>query len=162
MSSWLLFPTVPPSGARVPLRDYSSKNGFQRWGEKWHIPVWDMQQIHFHADLLFFCCSVVSDSLHSHGLQHARLPCLSPSSGACSNSCPSSQWGHPTISSSVIPFSSRLQSFPASGSKESAPRIRWPKYWSFNLSIMLIISPKSQKADPCQIRQWNLWWVCKS
>ena len=59
--------------------------------------------------------SVVSDSLRPHGLQHARLPCPSPTLGACSNSCPSSQWCHPIISSSVIPFSSCLQSFPVSG-----------------------------------------------
>ena len=55
-------------------------------------------------------------SLRPHGLQHTRLPCPSPFPGACSNSCPLSQWGHPTISSSVVPFSSCLQSFPASGS----------------------------------------------
>ena len=55
-------------------------------------------------------------TLRPHGLQHARFPCPSPTPGACSNSCPSSQWCHPTISSSVIPFSSHLQSFPASGS----------------------------------------------
>ena len=54
------------------------------------------------------CCgySVVSDSLWPHGLQHATLPCPSPTPGACSNSCPSSWWCHPTISSSIIPFSS--------------------------------------------------------
>ena len=63
-----------------------------------------------------FSRSVVSDSLPPHGLQHARLPCLSPTPGAYLNSCPSSQWCHPTISSSVVPFSSHLQSFPASGS----------------------------------------------
>ena len=63
-----------------------------------------------------FCRSVVSGSLQPHGLQHARLPCLSPTPGACSNSCPSSWWCHPTISSSAIPFSSHLQSFPVSGS----------------------------------------------
>ena len=51
----------------------------------------------------------------THGLQHARLPCPSPTPGACSNSCPSSWWCHPTISSSVIPFFFHLQSFPASG-----------------------------------------------
>ena len=62
-----------------------------------------------------FSRSVVSDSLWPHGLQHARLPCPSPSPGVCSNSCPLSQWCHPTISSSVVPVSSRLQSFPASG-----------------------------------------------
>ena len=62
--------------------------------------------------LLLFNHSVVSDSLWPHGLQHARLPCPSPSPGICSNSCPSSQWCHPTISSSVVPFSFCLQSFP--------------------------------------------------
>ena len=56
------------------------------------------------------------DSLRFHGLQHTRLPYPSPSPGACSNSCPLSQWCHPTISSSVIPFSSCLQSFQAPGS----------------------------------------------
>ena len=63
-----------------------------------------------------FSCSVVSNSSWPHGLQHARLPCPSPTPGAYSNSCPSSWWCHPTISSSVIPFSFCLQSFPASGS----------------------------------------------
>ena len=63
-----------------------------------------------------FTHSVMSDSLQPCGLQHARLPCPSPTPGACSNSCPLSQWCHPTISSSVVPFSSCLQSFPASGS----------------------------------------------
>ena len=62
-----------------------------------------------------FSRSVVSDSLWPHGLQHARLPCPSPTPGACSNSCPLSWWCHPTISSSVFPFSSHLQSCPASG-----------------------------------------------
>ena len=68
------------------------------------------------TNLFQFSCSVMSDSLRPHGLQHARLPCLSPTPGAYSNSCPSSQWCHPTISSTVVPFSSCLQSFPASGS----------------------------------------------
>ena len=63
-----------------------------------------------------FSRSVVSDSLRPHGLQHARLPCPTPTPRAYSNSCPSSWWCHPTISFSVIPFSSRLQSFPASRS----------------------------------------------
>ena len=64
---------------------------------------------------LQFSCSVVSNSLQPHGLKHARLPCLSPAPGACPNSCPLSWWCYPTISSSVVPFSSHLQSFPASG-----------------------------------------------
>ena len=63
-----------------------------------------------------FSHSVVSNSLQPHGLQHARPPCPSPTPGTYSNSCPSSWWCHPTISSSVIPFSSRLQSLPTSGS----------------------------------------------
>ena len=63
-----------------------------------------------------FSCSVVSDSLPTHGLQRSRLPCPSPSPGACLNSSPSSRWCHPAISSSVVPFSSCLQSFPASRS----------------------------------------------
>ena len=62
-----------------------------------------------------FIYSVLSDSSWTHGLQHARIPCQSPTSRACSNSYPSSQWCHLTISSSVTPFSC-LQSFPASGS----------------------------------------------
>ena len=63
-----------------------------------------------------FSCSVVSNSLWHHALQHARLPCPSPTPEACSNSYPTSQWCHPTISFSVVPFSSCLQSFPTSGS----------------------------------------------
>ena len=58
----------------------------------------------------------MSDSLQPHGLQHATLPCRSPNPGACSKSCPLSQWCHPTISSSVVPFFSHVQSFPVSGS----------------------------------------------
>ena len=63
-----------------------------------------------------FSRSVMSDSLWPHGLQHPRLPCPSPTPKACSNSCPLSQWCHLISSSSAVPFSSCLQSFPASGS----------------------------------------------
>ena len=66
--------------------------------------------------LLLFSYSIMSNSLQPHGLQHARLPCLSPTPGTCANSCQWNWWCHPTISSSVIPFSSCIQSFPASGS----------------------------------------------
>ena len=68
-----------------------------------------------------FSCSVMSDSLLPHGLQHARLPCPSSTPGAYSNSCLLHRWCHPTISSFVIPFSSRLQSFLASGSFPMSP-----------------------------------------
>ena len=63
-----------------------------------------------------FSHSVISDSLRPHETQHARPPCPSPTPGVHPNPCPLSQWGHPTISFSVIPFSSCSQSFPASGS----------------------------------------------
>ena len=67
-------------------------------------------------DSVQFSHSVMSDSLQPHGLQHARPPCPSPTPGVYSNSCPLSRWCHPAISSSVVPFSSCPQSFPASGS----------------------------------------------
>ena len=81
----------------------------------------------------------MSDSLRPHEPQHARPPCSSPTPGVHPNPCPLSRWCPPTISSSVVPFSSCLQSFPASGffSNESGLRIRWPKYWSFSFSISL-------------------------
>ena len=77
----------------------------------------------------------MSSSLWPNGLQHTRLPCLSPPPKACSNSCPLSRCCHSTVSSSVIPFC--VQSFPASGSflRSWAFHIRWPKYWSFIFSI---------------------------
>ena len=81
-------------------------------------------------------CLVVSDSFWPHGQQHARPPCPSPTTGAGSNSCPSSRWCHPTISSSVVPFSFQLQSFPASGSfPETVLYTRGPNYWSFRFCI---------------------------
>ena len=73
----------------------------------------------------------MSDSLRAHRLQHTRPPCPSPTPRVYSNSCPLSWWCFPTISSSAVPFSSRLQSFPASQSF----CIRWPKYWSFSFNI---------------------------
>ena len=86
---------------------------------------------------LLFSHSVVFHSLRPHGLQHSRLPYPSPSPRACSNSCALSWWCHPTISSSVIPFSSCLQ--PSSirvFSNESVLCIGWPKYWSFSFRII--------------------------
>ena len=84
-----------------------------------------------------FSCSVVSDSLQPHELQHTRPPCPSPTLGVHSDSHPSSQWCHPAISSSVVPFSSCPQSLPASVfANESTLRMRWPKYWSFSFSII--------------------------
>ena len=111
--------------------------------------AWIEYIISFKVLLLLLSCSVVSNSLRPHGLQHSRLPCPSPTPGTCSNSCPSSCWCHPTISHSIIPLSC-LHSFPASGSfsmmlsiflsigvfsNETVLCIRWPKYWSFSFSI---------------------------
>ena len=95
--------------------------------------------------LLLFSRQVVSNSLPSHGPQHAKFPCPSLSSGVCSNSCPLSQRCHPTISSSASFFSSCLQPFsPAFNlsqhqgfSNESTLCTGWPKYWSFSFSISL-------------------------
>ena len=75
-----------------------------------------LSNIGLFCKLLWFTHSVVFNSLWTHGLQHSRLPCPSPSPGVYSNSCPLSWWCHPSISSSVIPFCSCLQYFPASGS----------------------------------------------
>ena len=91
-----------------------------------------------------FSCSVVSDSLRPHESQHARPPCPSPTPGVHSDSCPSSQWCHPAISSSVVPFSSCPQIPPSLRvfSNESTLCMRWPKYWSFSFSII----PRSPKS----------------
>ena len=93
-----------------------------------------------------FSHSVVSDSLQPHGQQHTRLPCLSPTPGAYSNSCPSRQWCHPTISSSVVPFSSWLQSFPVSGS--------FPVSWFFASGGQRIGVSVSASVLPMNIQDW--------
>ena len=96
-----------------------------------------------------FSCSVVSDSLQPNGLQHIRLPCPSPTSGACSNSCPWSQWYHTTIYLILCPlllpsvFPS-IRVFPS----ESVLCIRCPKYWSFSFSI----SPSSESSGLLSFR----------
>ena len=85
-----------------------------------------------------FSCSVVSDSLRPHESQHARPPCPSPTPGIHSDSRPSSQWCHPAISSSVVPFSSCPPIPPSIRvfSNESTRHIRWPQYQSFSFSII--------------------------
>ena len=94
----------------------------------------------------------MSDSLRPHGLQHARPPCPSPAPGAYSKSCPLSQWCHPTISSSFIPFSSCLQSFPASGS--------FPMSQSFASGDQNIGVSASASVLPVNIQDWfPLGWT---
>ena len=84
-----------------------------------------------------FSHSVVSNSLRPHESQHTRPPHPSPTPGVHWGSRPLSQWCHPAISSSVVPFSSCPQSLPASVfSNEPTFRMRWPKYWSFSFSII--------------------------
>ena len=102
------------------------------WAEGWIKKIYYVHTIEYYSAVkkkkeqnnaicgnvggLQFSRSVVSDSLWPHGPQHARPPCPSPTPGACLNSCMLSRWCHPTLSSSVVPFSSHLQSFPASRS----------------------------------------------
>ena len=95
----------------------------------------------YFASSIEFSRLVVSNSSRPHESQHARPPCPSPTPRAHPDSRPSSQWCHPAISSSVVPFSSCPQSLPASVfSNESTLCMRWPKYWSFGFSI----SPSKQ------------------
>ena len=94
----------------------------------------------------------MSDSLQPHGLQHARLPCPSPTPGVYPNSCPSNRWCHPTISSSMIPFSSCLQSFPVSGS--------FPKSQFFASGSQRIGVSASASVLPMNIQDWfPLGWT---
>ena len=101
---------------------------------------------------LLFSYSVMFNSFWTLGLQHARLPYPSPSPRACSNSCASSLWCHPTISSSVIPFSSCLQSFPASGS--------FPRSQLFASDDQRIGASASASVLPMNIQDWfPLGWT---
>ena len=93
----------------------------------------------------------MSDSLQPHGLQQDRLPCPSPTHRACSNSCPSSWWSHPTISSCVIPFSSCPQSFPAS--------VSFPMNQFFVSGGQSIGASASTSVLPMNIQGWLTGWV---
>ena len=93
----------------------------------------------------------MSDSLRSHGLLHARPSCPSPTPGAYSNSYPLSWWCHPTISSSVVPFSSRLQSLPASGSFPMSQLFAWGGQ-SIGVSALASFLPKNTQ-------DWSLEWT---
>ena len=113
-------------------------------------------QIFFLICLFFvlFSCSVMSDSLQPHGLQYARVPYPSPSPWGCSNSCPSSSWCHPTISSSVVPFSSCLLFFLALAS--------FPESWLFisggqsigAAASMSVLSMSIQDWFPLELTDW--------
>ena len=109
------------------------------------LQIWPWQSS-FQFSSVQFSRSVMYDSLQSHGLQHTRLLCPSSTPKPCSNSCPSSWWCHPTISSSVIPFSSCLQSFPALGS--------FPMSWLFPSSGQSIRASASASVLPMNIQDW--------
>ena len=100
-------------------RHYFDKKGPSSQGYGFsssHVWIWELNhKDHKEGCSVKLSCSVMSDSLWPHGPQHTSLPCPSPTPRAYSNSCQSSQWCHPTISSSVVPFSFHFQSFPASG-----------------------------------------------
>ena len=116
----------PGEGIRNPLQ-YSCLGrpmGREAWRDTVHL-------------LLLFSCSVTSNSLGPHGLQHVKLPCPSPSPGAGTNSYLFSQWCSPTLSSSGVPFSSCLRSIfliEKVFSNDLALFIGWPKYWNFSVS----------------------------
>ena len=119
-------PLWNPSASMTPARSSCQRMKTGCWkGLKKHQLLYPA----YCSDLFFssvqFCRSVVSDSLQPHESQHARPPCPSPSPGVHSNSCPSSRWWHPAISSSVVPFSSCPQSLPASGSLPISQLFAW-------------------------------------
>ena len=99
-----------------PMNRREEPGGLQSMGLQSHRHDWATEHTHALQLSDHFSRSVMAYSLRPHGLQHIRLPCPSPAPRACSNSCPLSQWYYPIISSSVVPFSSCLQSSPASGS----------------------------------------------
>ena len=115
------------------MRHISCPEGMYNFA--YHLHFWLSFQLTISS--VQFSHSVVSDSLWPHESQHARPPCPSPTPRVHWDSRPSSQWCHPDMSSSVVPFSSCPQSLPAS---ESFPmrtlHMRWPKYWSFSFSIL--------------------------
>ena len=101
-----------------------------------------------------FSSFVLFDYLRPYGPQHARPPCPSPTPGVSPNSCPLSRWCHPTISFSVVPFYSCLQSFPASRPFPVSQffTVRWPKYWSFSFNI----SPSNEHSGLISFRMdWS-------
>ena len=110
--SWQHYLQMPRHGSKVSIN---------RW---MHKKMWSILYITMEYSVQF-SCSVMSNSLRPHELQYARPPCPSPTPGVYPNSCPLSRWCHPTISSSVIPFSSCPQSLPASGSFPISQLFAW-------------------------------------
>ena len=136
--------------------------------------MWDHKQckqsvckIEYLQVQLFFSHSVMSDPLPLHGLKHSRLLCTSPTPGVCSESCPLNQWCHPTVSFSVSPFSSCLQSFPASGSFPMSQLFTSgrQKYWRFSFSFSISLCNEYSRLISLRIDWFDLLAVqgtCKS
>ena len=142
-------------------RQLSSLGGTIPWSKKWQPTIVSslknpIDRGHLQATVqsssVQFSRSVVSDSSRPHGQQHSRLPCPSPAPRTCSNSRRSSQWCHPAISSSVVLFSSCLQSFPASAS--------FPMSQFFASGGQSIGVSASASVLPMNIQDWfSLWWT---
>ena len=130
---------------------YNEYNSISRKNSRKKIEWW-IEKHHNNQNSVQFSCSVVSDSLWPQGLQQARPPCPSPTPSVYSNSCPLSWWYHPTISSSVVPFFSHLQSFPASGS--------FPMSQFFASGSQSIGLSASASVFPMSIQDWfPLGWT---
>ena len=126
---------------RVPIKFNEENTVFLN---KW---LWDSR-----FSSVQFSCSAMSAFLQPYGLKHTRIPCPPPAPGAYSNSCPSSWWCQPTISFSAVPFSSGLQSFPASGS--------FPVSWFFISGDQSIRTSASASVFPMNIQDWfSLGWT---
>ena len=114
--------------------------------------IWTSQRkAHWYNRFSSVSCSCVSNSLWPNGLQHARLPCPLPTPRVYPNACPLSRWCHPTISSSVIPFSSRLQSSPASGSFQMS---QFSASGGQNIGVSA-----SASVLPMNIQDWSIDWL---
>ena len=109
---------------------------------------------HYQINSIQLSCSVVSDSLQPHELQHARPLCPSPTPGVHSNSCPSSRWCHPAISSSFVPFSSCPQSLPASGSFPMSQLFAWGGQ-SIGVSALASVLPVN--TQDWSLLEWTGW-----
>ena len=138
--------TLPIRGHNLLLSAQHS-TAQQPWVESPFLPIFNFLNSQFSR-------SVVSDSLRPHGLQHSRPPCPSPTPGVYSNLCLLSRWCHPAISSSVVPFSSHLQSFPASGSFQMSQ--------FFTSGGQSIGVSASASVLPMNIQDWfSLGWTSK-
>ena len=125
------------------------------WGKCYaNFDIFSTVQIGIWLKFSQFSCSVVSDSLRPLELQHARPPCPSPTPGVHSNSCPSSRWCHPAISSSVIPFSSCTQSLPASESFPMSQLFAWGGQSTGVSALASVLPKKSQGWSPSE---WTGW-----